>query len=150
MRGLFAHYPLVLLANEEDWGPRLSRMLKCSKDIPGYNLFVKDKWNSLQSHSVWLEEGDANIKYFHSIVASCRLGNAISFIQVDIVTLEGVNPIRQAVVSHFESHFKATTVERPGADNLAFKRLNQFERSSLTTPFTAAEVKVTVWDCDSY
>ncbi|GAU13014.1 hypothetical protein TSUD_173140 [Trifolium subterraneum] len=31
-----------------DWGPRPSRMLKCWKDVPGYNLFVKDKWSSFQ------------------------------------------------------------------------------------------------------
>ncbi|GAU33269.1 hypothetical protein TSUD_279430 [Trifolium subterraneum] len=48
MRGLSDHCPLVLSANEEDWGHRPSRMLKCWKDIPGYNMFVKDKWNSLQ------------------------------------------------------------------------------------------------------
>ncbi|MCI75580.1 endonuclease/exonuclease/phosphatase family protein, partial [Trifolium medium] len=52
-----------------------------------------------QSRSLWLKEGDA--KYFHSVLASRRRGNAISSIQVDGVTLEGVTPIRQAVVSHF-------------------------------------------------
>ncbi|MCI94330.1 cysteine-rich receptor-like protein kinase, partial [Trifolium medium] len=34
--------------NEEDWGPRPSRMLKCWKDVPGYNLFVREKWKSFQ------------------------------------------------------------------------------------------------------
>ncbi|GAU32659.1 hypothetical protein TSUD_218360 [Trifolium subterraneum] len=33
---------------EENWGPRPLRMLKCWKDVPGYDLFVKEKWNSLQ------------------------------------------------------------------------------------------------------
>ncbi|MCI30732.1 endonuclease/exonuclease/phosphatase family protein, partial [Trifolium medium] len=36
-----------------------------------------------QSRSLWLKEGDANSKYFHSIIASRRRGNAISTIQVD-------------------------------------------------------------------
>ncbi|MCI83523.1 cysteine-rich receptor-like protein kinase, partial [Trifolium medium] len=70
--------------------------------------------------------------------------------QVDGVTLEGVTPIRQAVVSHFASHFKAIRVERPGVDNLVFKRLNQLESSSLNKPFSEEEVKAAVWDCDSY
>ncbi|MCI22802.1 endonuclease/exonuclease/phosphatase family protein, partial [Trifolium medium] len=48
LRGLSDHCPLVLSTNEEDWGPRLSRMLKCWKDVPGYNLFVREKWNTLQ------------------------------------------------------------------------------------------------------
>ncbi|CAJ2644025.1 unnamed protein product [Trifolium pratense] len=103
-----------------------------------------------QSRSLWLKEGDANSKYFHAILASRRRRNALSIIQVGGVTLEGVTPIRQAVFSHFESHFKAPNVERPGVDNLQFKRLNQVEIGGLIKPFTEDEVKQAVWDCDSY
>ncbi|GAU49838.1 hypothetical protein TSUD_408070 [Trifolium subterraneum] len=131
MRGLSDHCPLVLSADEEDWGPRPSRMLKCGKDVPDYNLFVK---------------GDANSKYFHSVLASRRRGNAISTIQVGGITLEGVNPIRQAVVSHF----KANNMDRPGIDNLVFKRLSPLDSCSLTIPFSTTEVKAAVWDCDNY
>ncbi|XP_045831535.1 uncharacterized protein LOC123922923 [Trifolium pratense] len=103
-----------------------------------------------QSRSQWLKEGDANTKYFHSVLAGRRRRNAISVIQVDGVSLEGVNPIRQAVFSHFASHFKNQNMERPGVENLQFKRLNHFECSSLIKPFTEAEVKSVVWDCDSF
>ncbi|PNY09903.1 cysteine-rich receptor-like protein kinase, partial [Trifolium pratense] len=48
MRGLSDHCPLVLSKNDKDWGPRPSRMLKCWKDVPGYNLFVREKWNTFQ------------------------------------------------------------------------------------------------------
>ncbi|XP_045791618.1 exodeoxyribonuclease-like [Trifolium pratense] len=227
LRGLSDHCPLVLSASDEDWGPRPSRMLKCWTDVPGYNSFVKEKWNSLhvdgwggfvlkeklkmikvalkgwhqahvqnlpsrieslkerlsvldqkgeeeelteielaelhgvtagihsmsrlhasiswqQSRSLWLKEGDANTKYFHSVLARRRRRNAISVIQVGGVTLEGVNPIRQAVFSHFASHFKNPDMERPGVDNLQFKRLSHFERGSLIKPFTEAEVKTAV------
>jgi hypothetical protein len=47
-RGLSDHCALVLSANEEDWGPRPTRMLKCWRDIPGHHLFVREKWNTLQ------------------------------------------------------------------------------------------------------
>ncbi|MCI38078.1 endonuclease/exonuclease/phosphatase family protein, partial [Trifolium medium] len=67
-----------------------------------------------QSRSLWLKERDANSKYFHSVLASRRRRNAISSIQVDGDTLEGVTPIQQAVASHFVSHFKAIDMERPG------------------------------------
>ncbi|MCI34838.1 cysteine-rich receptor-like protein kinase, partial [Trifolium medium] len=66
------------------------------------------------------------------------------------VTTEGVQPIHQAVVTHFASHFKAGNVDRPGVDNLQFKRLNPLEGGSLTKPFSVEEVKAAVWDCDSY
>ncbi|GAU44755.1 hypothetical protein TSUD_246480 [Trifolium subterraneum] len=233
LRGLSDHCSLVLSANEEDWGPRPSRMLKCWRDVPGYNLFVKDKWTSFQvdgwggyvlkekfkmikaalkdwhsthvqnlpsridslkdrlaaldqqgeeetlseaeieelyrvtsdihslsrmnasiswqqSRSLWLKEGDANSKYFHSVLAGRHRGNAISVIQADGVTLEGVTPIRQAVFSHFASHFKASNLDRPRVDNLKFKRLNHLECGSLIKPFSEAEVRAAVWDCDSY
>jgi hypothetical protein len=103
-----------------------------------------------QSRSTWLKEGDANTKYFHSILARRRRGNTISSIQVDGVTLEGVNAVRQAVFSHFEAHFKASSADRPGVDNLVFKRLNLTECGSLTRPFLEEEVKAAVWDCDSF
>ncbi|MCI21173.1 cysteine-rich receptor-like protein kinase, partial [Trifolium medium] len=103
-----------------------------------------------QSRSLWLKEGDANTKYFHSVMASRRRGNAISSIQVDGVTLEGVQPIRQAVFSHFASHFQASTVERHGVENLQFSSLTQAEGGSLTKPFSIEEVKAAMWDCDSY
>ncbi|MCI11520.1 endonuclease/exonuclease/phosphatase family protein, partial [Trifolium medium] len=48
LRGLSDHCPLVLVANEENWGPRPSRMLKCWKDIPDYQQFVRDKWIAIQ------------------------------------------------------------------------------------------------------
>ncbi|GAU16975.1 hypothetical protein TSUD_37330 [Trifolium subterraneum] len=233
LRGLSDHCSLVLFANEEDWGPRPSRMLKCWRDIPGYQVFVKDRWKSIQvdgwggyvlkeklrmikaalkdwhtthaqnlpsrieslkvrlstldqkggeevlseaeiaelhgistdihslsrmnasiswqqSRSLWLKEGDANSKYFHSVLAGRRRGNSISMLQADGVTLEGVNPIRQVVFSHFASHFKGTHIERPGVENLQFKRLKQLESSSLIKSFSEAEVKAAVWECDSY
>jgi hypothetical protein len=209
------------------------RMLKCWRDVPGYSLFVKEKWGSLdvvgwggfvlkeklklmkvalkewhvahaqnlssridslkgrlsaldlkgegdtlseeeleemhgvtsdihslsqrqasinwqQSRSKWLKEGDANSKYFHSLLASRRRGNAISSIQVDGVTLEGVQPVRQAAYAHFATHFKARDVIRPGVENLRFRTLSGAEGSGLTKPFSESEVKAAVWDCDSF
>ncbi|GAU41056.1 hypothetical protein TSUD_374110 [Trifolium subterraneum] len=103
-----------------------------------------------QYRSLCLKEGDANSKYFHSVIASRRRGNAISSIQVDGVTTEGVQHIRQAVFTHFASHFKAIGVDRPRVDNLQFKTLTPQEGGSLTKPFLLEEVKTEVWDCDSY
>jgi hypothetical protein len=54
------------------------------------------------------------------------------------------------VFSHFECHFKASNVERPGVENLLFKQLTLVEYGSLTSPFLKAEVKATVWDCDNF
>ncbi|KAK2418273.1 hypothetical protein QL285_040487 [Trifolium repens] len=84
------------------------------------------------------------------MLATRRRDNAISSVQVDGVTLEGVHPVRQAVFSHFATHFKARVVTRPGVENLRFRRLSVVERSSLTRPFSESEVKDAIWDCDSF
>jgi hypothetical protein len=41
-------------------------------------------------------------------------------------------------------------MERPENDNLHFRQLSQTESGNLIKPFSEAEVKVAVWDCDSY
>ncbi|XP_045797575.1 uncharacterized protein LOC123891718 [Trifolium pratense] len=49
-----------------------------------------------------------------------------------------------------ESHFQAPNVDRPGVDDLQFKRLDPLEIGGLTKPFSETEVKLAVWDCDSF
>ena len=46
-RGLFYHVPLILHDDENNWGPRPLRMLKCWSDLPGYVDFVREKWERL-------------------------------------------------------------------------------------------------------
>lgn len=48
LRRLSDHCPIFLYVDEENWGPRPSRMLKCWQDTPGYKQFVRDKWKSFQ------------------------------------------------------------------------------------------------------
>ena len=185
LRGLSDHCLLQLSVDEENWGPRLSRMLKCWQDIPGYRQFVKDKWNSLnvdgwggfvlkeklkllksalkewhsvhvqnisgrndslktrlsdlndkaaeddltveeieelrgvshdihslsrvntsirwqQSRLLWLRDGEANSKYFHSVFSNRRRRNKIVSLLVNGSLVEGVQPIRNANFSHFK------------------------------------------------
>jgi len=48
LRGLFDHCPMVLSVDEDNWGPRSVRMLKCWSDIPRYHEFVRSKWQSFK------------------------------------------------------------------------------------------------------
>ncbi|MCH80812.1 cysteine-rich receptor-like protein kinase, partial [Trifolium medium] len=103
-----------------------------------------------QARLMWLREGDVNLKYFQSILTSRRRRNAWSSIMVDGLRVEGVQPVRQAVFSHFSSHFKAVRVDRPRVDDFQFSTLSPSEGGSLVKPFSVDEVKAAVWDCDSY
>jgi hypothetical protein len=64
--------------------------------------------------------------------------------------VEGVQPIRNAVYTHFKDHFAAPSMIRPGAENLNFKCLSYAEGGCLIKPFSVEEVKAAVWDCDSF
>lgn len=48
IRGLSYHFPILLLIDEENWVPRLHRMLKDWADLPCYHQFVKDQWQMFQ------------------------------------------------------------------------------------------------------
>ncbi|GAU27978.1 hypothetical protein TSUD_373730 [Trifolium subterraneum] len=47
-RGLSDHCPIFLYMDEQNWGTKPLRMLKCWADIPSYDVFVREKWQSFQ------------------------------------------------------------------------------------------------------
>jgi len=81
LRGLSDHCPLFLTVNEEDWGPRPSRMLKCWNEVSGYKQFMTEKWRSLDVHG-WsgfvlqkkLKKLKIALKEWHRIHVSNLLG----------------------------------------------------------------------------
>ncbi|MCI10103.1 endonuclease/exonuclease/phosphatase family protein, partial [Trifolium medium] len=79
-----------------------------------------------------------------------RRRNALSSIMVDSQRVEGVQPVRQVVFSHFSSHFKAVCADRPRMDDFQFSTLSPSEGGSLVKPFSVDEVQAALWDCDSY
>jgi len=103
-----------------------------------------------KSRMKWLQEGDANSKFFYGYMSSRRRNNTINLVCVDGARVEGVHNIRAAVFNHFSSHFKAVEATRPWVEGLPFRKLSYAEASKLTKPFSMEEVKQAVWDCDSY
>jgi len=90
------------------------------------------------------------LKYFHSIVSSRRCRNAIASLMVNGNLVEGVQPIRNAVYSHFQDHFATHNVLKLGVENLMFKNLSYADGIGLIKPFSEGEVKAAVWDCDGF
>ena len=103
-----------------------------------------------QSRLHWLKEGDANSRYFHSVLFSRRRRNSIVALMVNGTLVEGVQPIRSTVFSHFKDRYVATNTTRPGIENLLFKNLSYALGRGLIKPFSASEVKEAVWGCDSF
>ena len=103
-----------------------------------------------QSWLLWLQEGDTNSKYFHSVMAGRRQGNTISSLTVDGGLVEDVNPVHEAVYNYFLTHFMAPEVVRPSVEGMEFCNIDQSDCVNLVRPFTIDEVKTAVWDSDRY
>lgn len=103
-----------------------------------------------QSRVRWLRDGDANSKFFHSVMSRRRCHNVLCSILVDDVVVEGVQPTRNVVFTHFANHFQSVTANRPSVSNLQFSSLSVSEGVSLIKPFSVEEVTPAVWDCDSF
>jgi len=73
-----------------------------------------------------------------------RRRNNIHMVNVNGVNVEGVQNVRNAVFSHFSTHFCNPNVVRQGMDNLPFRKLSFAEAGSLTKPFSVEEVKQAV------
>ena len=103
-----------------------------------------------QSRTQWLREGDANSKFFHGVMSNRWRRNSIPFFLVNGVLVEGVGNVRNAVYSHFSTHFQRRLAQRPSMDSLAFCSLSAGEGAALTRPFSVDEVRIAVWDCENY
>ena len=111
---------------------------------------VQCSMNWQKSQLKWLQEGDENSKLFHDVMSARRRRNNIHMVNVNGVNVEGVHNVRNAVFNHFSNHFRNLNVVRPGVDNLPFRKLSFVEAGNLTKPFSVEEVKLAVWDCDSF
>ena len=92
------------------------------------DLFSLSRVNSSicwqQSRVQWLKEGDANSKFFHSVMSGKRSRNAIPFILANGTLVEGVENVRNAVFTHFRAQFQPTQTNRPNMDALDFRTLS--------------------------
>jgi len=118
------------------------------------NLFSLSRINSSicwqQSRVQWFKEGDANSKYFHRVMSGRRSRNAIPCFLVNGALVEGVENVRNAVFSHFRTHFQPVQSTRPSMAGVNFRTLSFSDGACLVKPFTLEEVKAAVWDCDSF
>jgi len=83
----------------------VAELHKLSADILALSkLQTSMQWQ--KSRVNWLKEGDENSKKIHCIMASRKRTNSIISLLVDGVSIDDVEPVRQAVFQHFHNHFK--------------------------------------------
>ncbi|GAU32654.1 hypothetical protein TSUD_219040 [Trifolium subterraneum] len=179
MRGVSDHCPIILSADEEDRGPRPSRMLKCWTLVPGYNLFVRDKWTSFQVNG-WggfvLKE---KLKMIKAAPKDCHTNHTQNFPsridalkvrqscldqkgEEDVLTeaeLEEMHGVTSDIHSLTRLHASVCWQQSPslwlkeGDANSKYFHSVLASRCGfafcLVKPFRQDEVKAAVWDCES-
>jgi len=85
---------------------------------------LQNSINRQKSRMNWLQDGDANSKFFHGYMSNRRRSNAINVVNVDGVYIDGVQDIRAAVFNHFSNHYKIVGSTRPSVESLHFCQLS--------------------------
>jgi hypothetical protein len=111
---------------------------------------VQTSINWQKSRLNWLQEGDAESKFFHGVMSNQQRCNTVNLVNVNGINIEVVQNIRTTVYDHFSRHFKVVGAARPGVEGLSFRKIFCSKAGTLIKPFSLEEVRRVVWDCDSY
>ncbi|GKV41384.1 hypothetical protein SLEP1_g48927 [Rubroshorea leprosula] len=113
------------------------------------NQRMKESMWRQKARKTWINDGDANTKFFHRCVKGRRRKNDISSILVGNQRLEDVNSMKDGVANYFETLFKEDVWQRPVLDGVDFKKISHEEKAMLEAPFSEEEVRQAVWSCES-
>ncbi|GKV18712.1 hypothetical protein SLEP1_g29053 [Rubroshorea leprosula] len=109
---------------------------------------VKEGMWRQKTKKAWINDGDANMKFFHRCVKGKRRQNEIVGIQVGDKYMEQVNEIKEGVANYFENLFTEERWQRLHLDGIEFKKISGGNNSLLLTPFNEEEVKQAMWSCE--
>ncbi|XP_058741999.1 uncharacterized protein LOC131614433 [Vicia villosa] len=84
------------------------------------NLRIKENMLIQKSRLKWLNDGDSNSKYFHSVMKERRRRNHIGSITTPSGIIDEVGEVKEEVWRHFDSKFKEANFSRPVLDNVEF------------------------------
>jgi hypothetical protein len=136
-----------LLANGDGDQPLLN-----SKEL------VKKFWEQLhskeslirqKSRTKWIQEGDSNSRFFHASIKACQRCNNIFMLKRGDEWIKGVSKIKNEAKEHFSKQFLEEWSSRPFLNSLGFNSLSEDDNALLLAPFDEAEVKETIWSCNS-
>ncbi|GKV22123.1 hypothetical protein SLEP1_g32015 [Rubroshorea leprosula] len=102
---------------------------------------VKDSLLFQKSRQKWLQEGDANSKFFHGCIAKRRKSNGIDGIMKNNVWIGEVSEVKKFIKEYYELKFQEDEWSRPSLEFNELKQLSSEENNWLTAQFTEEEIK---------
>ncbi|KAL0298802.1 UNVERIFIED_CONTAM: hypothetical protein Sradi_6540000 [Sesamum radiatum] len=136
---------------------------KFDRDPSEANLIALNKGNAALVHALsleseywrqksnckWLEDGERNTKYFHSLVKKKRLKSTIHRILKENQEISNPNQIKDSAARYFENLLSGTSTRNDTPDfSFQFSKLSQDELRSISNIPTQEEIKDIVFSID--
>jgi len=96
----------------------------------------------------WLVHGDANSKYYHSVIRWRRLRNKVKGVYMGDQWCEEPEVVRREARSMFEDKFKSRYDFGVRLENVQFRKLSAEVSESMISNITEQEVKEAMWMCE--
>lgn len=112
---------------------------RCSKQI--------ESLASQKAKVKWVKEGDANTKFFHTMVNYKRKKNSLLGLHINGEWCEEPRLVKEEVRNFFSQKFRSVSHPLPLLDGVPFSPLSADMSQSLEVPFSADELRDAVWDC---
>jgi hypothetical protein len=111
-------------------------------------IHAKESLLRQKSRLKWIQEGDSNSHFFHSVIKGRRRRNQLVSLKKGDDWLKGVDEIKSELKDHFSQHFTEEWSNRPFLQGIDFNTLSVDDNALLLAPFDEEEVRETIWSCD--
>ncbi|XP_057418699.1 uncharacterized protein LOC130712900 [Lotus japonicus] len=98
--------------------------------------------------SRWVKEGDANTRYFHSIIKWRRKKNSLVGLFDNGTWVVEPVVVKEHVHDFFKCRFEKDTWMAPRMDGVPFSQQSSADNDFLTARFDMEEIREVVWDCE--
>ncbi|GKV50169.1 hypothetical protein SLEP1_g56882 [Rubroshorea leprosula] len=101
-----------------------------------------------KSRSRWIQEGDANTRFFHKVANGRRAQNNIAGLMSDGEWIEDPEAVKNEMFKYFRSVFQGDPWNRPKPSGIKFQKISEEKKEWLERPFSVEEIEEGLRSCD--
>ncbi|GKV27657.1 hypothetical protein SLEP1_g36796 [Rubroshorea leprosula] len=101
-----------------------------------------------KSRSMWVQEGDANTRFFHRVAKGRRAQNNIAGLMCDGAWIDDPELVKNEIVRYFRSLFQGESWNRPKPGDIKFQQLSEEKKDWLERPFSVEEIEEGLRSCE--
>ena len=129
-----------------------------SQELATRKKLQEDLWSAAHAHDSlmrqkarvrWLKEGDCNSRYFHLLMNSRRITNAVKGVLINGSWVDDPTTVKEEICRFFKNRFAEPEQLRPVLNGTRFNGLGQQQNELLVTHFHEEEIRSAVWECGS-